>query len=708
MKHIQILLILLFLSIQVVGQNKKLSTSTYSAYGEYFNTYKNGKKEGLWIETKNNTAAIGIYRNNKRDSVWHYYNLNTGELLKEKRFSNGEVRKIRAKFGAPTIKPNDTLVHINFRFIDKSLGKNHGTWQSNPEMEGVNINVKNEKDSSNRGITILDNSIILNKRNTYKVTLSKKGYITKEILINTKIPPSAKKKDSDTIPEQNFTITMSNKLAENDPKILGKASNIYRFGTTVNGLKLVPDNWYLALQKRKLNQLDEYEKKQKIVDIENAVNEQIINLKEEQLSLENQKKLKEEELRHQEEEVKRKQLELELLAKDKAVSDLTIKAKEAELLRNLLLANEKKKEIENLNQQKLIQDLTIKNNESELLKKNIETANKQKQIQNLEKEKSLSELNIKQQAFIQKLILAGSGLLVFFLLFVFYSLYKSRKDNKLIAQQKTEVEKQKDISERQRNLIQEKQNEIIDSIEYALRIQQATLPDKEEVRLSLPQSFILFKPKDIVSGDFYFFNKKPESIYIAAADCTGHGVPGSLMSMVGSERLTDAVQQSNNTSEILSLLNKGIKKSLKQTDKDESTRDGMDIAICSVDTKNRLVKYAGANRPVWIIRSGQTEVEEIKATKVAIGGLTDDEQHFATHEIQLQPGDTFYIFTDGYADQFSGKDGKKLMTRKFKEILVSLQNKTMQEQEQYLNTFIEDWKAGTEQVDDILVIGIRM
>jgi len=134
----------------------------------------------------------------------------------------------------------------------------------------------------------------------------------------------------------------------------------------------------------------------------------------------------------------------------------------------------------------------------------------------------------------------------------------------------------------------------------------------------------------------------------------------------------------------------------------------MDIALCSVDTKKCIVNYAGANRPIWIIRNGQTEVEEIKPTKTAIGGLTEDNQHFDTHEIKLRQGDTFYICTDGYADQFSGQDGKKLMTRKFKEILGSIQNKTMQEQEKYLDNFLENWKSGTEQVDDILVIGVRL
>jgi ligand-binding sensor domain-containing protein/serine phosphatase RsbU (regulator of sigma subunit) len=279
-----------------------------------------------------------------------------------------------------------------------------------------------------------------------------------------------------------------------------------------------------------------------------------------------------------------------------------------------------------------------------------------------------------------------------------------------------EIIEQKKIVEEKNKIVEERNKNITDSINYALRIQKAFLPKREEFYSSLPRSFILFKPKDIVSGDFYFFHKtfplkenaEGGLLFIAAVDCTGHGVPGAFLSMVGSERLTDAVQQSNNASEILSLLNKGVKNSLHQTGEDESTRDGMDIAICSLDVKQRIVKYAGANRPLWLIRKDKNEVEEIKSTKVAVGGLTEDDQRFESHELQLQEGDTFYIFSDGYADIFSGESGKKLTTKKFKQLLLSIQSKTMQEQEQYLDRFIEDWKAGTEQVDDILVIGIRI
>jgi PAS domain S-box-containing protein len=263
------------------------------------------------------------------------------------------------------------------------------------------------------------------------------------------------------------------------------------------------------------------------------------------------------------------------------------------------------------------------------------------------------------------------------------------------------------VEERTRAL-EEKNKKITDSINYAKRIQHAKLPSKELIYSHFPESFILFKPKDIVSGDFYFFYEKANTIFIASADCTGHGVPGALMSMLGSEILSKVVEHYSNPSEILTHLNKEIKNSLKQTDDNQSTRDGMDIALCAIDKTTRTITYAGANRPIWIIRNGNAMVEEIKATIHAIGGFTSDNQHFNNHEIKLSPGDAFYTFTDGYADQFGGRNGKKLTTKKFKEILLDIQSKKMPDQENYLNEFVENWKAGEEQIDDILVFGVRL
>jgi serine phosphatase RsbU (regulator of sigma subunit) len=318
-----------------------------------------------------------------------------------------------------------------------------------------------------------------------------------------------------------------------------------------------------------------------------------------------------------------------------------------------------------------------------------------------EKERAVSEEKSRKQVIIIWSFIVGFLLVVIFAGFISHSLRVTRKQKQIIEIKSKETEYQKKI-------IEEKNKDITDSINYAKRIQQAKLPNKEDIYSSFPQSFVLFKPKDIVSGDFYFFHKINQFVFIAAADCTGHGVPGAFMSMIGSEKLDDAVSLSSDTSEILKQLNNGIKNSLHQSDSIESTRDGLDIALCSVDTVNRIVKYAGANRPFWIIRNGQTTIEEIPATKKAIGGFTEDNQHFDTHEIKLQQGDTFYIFTDGYADTFGGQEGKKLTIKKLKQMLLDIQNKTMQEQEKQLDNFVEDWRAGTEQVDDILVIGVRL
>jgi serine phosphatase RsbU (regulator of sigma subunit) len=285
--------------------------------------------------------------------------------------------------------------------------------------------------------------------------------------------------------------------------------------------------------------------------------------------------------------------------------------------------------------------------------------------------------------------------------FIFRSLRTTRRQKQIIEVKSRETEEQKKI-------IEEKNKDITDSINYAKRIQQAKLPQKAEIFDALPHSFILYKPKDIVSGDFYFFAHEHDLLFIAAADCTGHGVPGAFMSMIGSEKLHDAVLQTADTSDILGLLNRGIKQSLRQSDSDDSTRDGMDIALCAIDRARRTVRYAGAQRPLWIVKKGANEVEEIKATKKAIGGLTPDDQHFQSHEVLLSEGDAIYIFSDGYADLFGGPRGKKITTSQLKQLLLKINDRPMHEQERYLNTFAEEWKAGTEQVDDILVIGIRL
>lgn len=253
-----------------------------------------------------------------------------------------------------------------------------------------------------------------------------------------------------------------------------------------------------------------------------------------------------------------------------------------------------------------------------------------------------------------------------------------------------------------------KNKEITESITYARGIQQAKLPKSDDIWAVFPQCFVLFLPKDIVSGDFYFFHKTEGKAFLAAADCTGHGVPGALMSMVSSERLTEAVAQTDDVATVLQRVNVGIKASLRQSQGQADVRDGMDIALCSFDTTSGQLRFAGANRPLWVLRKGSDTVEVVRPTKVGLGGSTPDSQRFEAVDVPLQQGDTFYLLTDGFADQFGGPQQRKLMGNRLREELVSIRHLTMPEQEAHLSRFFHAWKGANEQVDDVLVIGVRL
>jgi serine phosphatase RsbU (regulator of sigma subunit) len=291
-------------------------------------------------------------------------------------------------------------------------------------------------------------------------------------------------------------------------------------------------------------------------------------------------------------------------------------------------------------------------------------------------------------------------------------LEKQKKENeekvKLLWEQSSAIHHEKERINALKAVIEQKHHEIVDSVNYAQKIQEAILPDLREIAIHLPETFILFKPRDIVSGDFYWFSHKNNRILIAAVDCTGHGVPGAFMSMIGNTLLNQIVNERGLTDpgQILHQLNEEVNISLKQTQEDSESRDGMDIAICSFAPDLKEVLYAGANRPLYIIKNNQ--LQEIKANKFAIGGRDyDTPKKFETRAFNLEKNDTIYLSSDGYADQFSPFD-KKLMTRKFRETLLEIQNKTMPEQKEFLNTFIDKWKDNMEQTDDILVIGVRV
>ncbi|MFI5164173.1 MAG: SpoIIE family protein phosphatase [Bacteroidia bacterium] len=263
---------------------------------------------------------------------------------------------------------------------------------------------------------------------------------------------------------------------------------------------------------------------------------------------------------------------------------------------------------------------------------------------------------------------------------------------------------EKDIRDKNK-IIEEKNKDITDSINYAKRIQKAILSGKEEMKNIFPDSFILFKPKDIVSGDFYWFSHRGNTIFIAAADCTGHGVPGGFMSMVANSFLNEIVNEKNihEPDKILNALREKIIKALRQKDEVMETKDGLDIALCSV--RENILQFSGANNPVWLIRNG--ELKELSPDKQPIG-LHPNPKPFTIQSEPLQKGDVIYLFSDGYADQFGGPKKKKFMYRNFSGLILSVHRKTMDEQKKDLDKAIEDWKGNLEQIDDILVIGIRI
>lgn len=277
-----------------------------------------------------------------------------------------------------------------------------------------------------------------------------------------------------------------------------------------------------------------------------------------------------------------------------------------------------------------------------------------------------------------------------------------------VQERTAEVVQKKEEIEKQNEKISELYEEVTDSIKYAKGLQEAILPPAEFVKNEMPESFVLYKPKDIVSGDFYWVEKKNDKVYFAAVDCTGHGVPGAFMSIVGYNALNEALRNNDDPASILDDLNKGVGKTLHNNAMGGSTtKDGMDLALCCYDQKTNVLQYAGAFNPLYFVRDG--EVNQIKADKFAIGSYYEDStKKYTNHLIQLQKDDYVYVFSDGYADQFGGPKGKKFMYKRFRDYLLTLNGKSMQAQKEFLNDTIEDWKGPLEQIDDILVIGMHI
>jgi PAS domain S-box-containing protein len=262
------------------------------------------------------------------------------------------------------------------------------------------------------------------------------------------------------------------------------------------------------------------------------------------------------------------------------------------------------------------------------------------------------------------------------------------------------IKKNKQLEQHNKNMT--------DSILYASRIQEAILPDVEKIKNTFKDAFVLYLPKDVVSGDYYFFYKKNNLIFIAAVDCTGHGVPGALMSIIANGIFKEVIikKEIEEPSEILYALDEELNISLNKQNSSEITNDGMDVALGVFDLKANTLSYSGAFRPLLLMRDGT--FMEFEGNRYPIGSYGEVEKKFQTQRVELRENDTFYFFTDGYCDQFGGEQKKKFNKKRFKELLLSVQSMEMEEQESFLQYALLNWKQEEEQVDDILIMGIKI
>jgi len=354
---------------------------------------------------------------------------------------------------------------------------------------------------------------------------------------------------------------------------------------------------------------------------------------------------------------------------------------------------------------------------------------KQKEFE-LEREKqkleTLKELN--KQKFIKYLWIIGFSILLLIIIIIYRS-YKIKKiDNKKLETQKNEIqeknsrlelyqeelisqkediENQKDIVTNHRDKLAIQRKKITDSIQYAKKIQNSLFPSQDFINSCFTDNFLLYKPKDIVSGDFYWLKKDKDIIYLAVADSTGHGVPGAFLSLLGISSLNEIVNNDKKSSaaEILNKLRKKIKTTLNQNDKNSATKDGIDVALCIINKKTNTIQFAGAYNSLLIVDTEKSELKEIKGDKMPIGIHFKEKTSFTNHSFNYSNNQHFYLFTDGYIDQFGGISDRKLLLGNFKKIIKKYSKLKFTEQKQKIEEEFENWKDQISQTDDVLIMG---
>jgi CheY-like chemotaxis protein/Tfp pilus assembly protein PilF len=363
----------------------------------------------------------------------------------------------------------------------------------------------------------------------------------------------------------------------------------------------------------------------------------------------------------------------------------------------------------------LNQELIKANTEKELT---LRLLQQEKELRDLkEREYQAKERLQKAHQQVNNIIIASLSfiiiLILVFLVIIFKQLRRIKQTNALLEANNRQIAEQKAEIEKQHELTNQQKKKLTDSILYAQRIQNAVLPPKYVFEKIFPQHFILFKPRDIVSGDFYWITSKDNVAVIAVADCTGHGVPGAFMSMLGIAFLNEIVNKITinrhivtlHANEILNELREYVIHSLHQTGNPVEAKDGMDISLCIIDFENKMMQFAGAHNPVYLIRNKELQI--IEADRMPIGIYKTDNKLFSNHEIPLQYNDQIYLFTDGFYDQIGGPKEQKMMSINFRKYLSEICSFPMSEQQIMLAKYFDEWKGENEQIDDILVVGFK-
>ncbi|MBL7920670.1 MAG: SpoIIE family protein phosphatase [Bacteroidia bacterium] len=768
-----ILFVLLFCLSQLTAQKNKTEFELF--LGDTINkTDNNGDKQGRWIyfgrDSKglknkvlkhNQIVEDGFFVNNQKNGLWKSYHTNTNKIKSEVTYAKG-LANGKAKFynekgklrQEGTFKNNQWADKITFYSDkDESFSKDADdkktsvlnfsglVTKNGKPLEDVEIIIDNYDLPIAKQTTGADGAfnIKLDLQSEYVIHFNKKGFLKNSILINTK---TTNVTDPVAYDLANWKVSLSDNFATGATKdvlgfIINKPSNKIYFNKKKKEFNA--DGSYEHLFKKQLNDIS-------------ATTQLLVAS-----TMESNKKLEIDNLRMQSEN---KLKEIEMLKKEQDLQAALIKEKENELLAKKLEADKRANELALAEQEKKIKSLLFMEKEKEILEKQLEAEKKAREIERLKiitrqqqmesimqdkelktakqktdeqkrlkemserelnianNEKKIADIEINERKKVFNYLLGGFFVIALFSFFLVRNIMQKKKANALLAKQAVEINHQKGEIEEKSRLIEEKNQETLQSIVYAKRIQNAILPPNSEIDPYLKDYFIFYKSKDIVSGDFYFFSDKyakdHNKVIFAAVDCTGHGVPGAFMSMIGTEKLKDAIDDSHEPGRILKQLNLGVKSALRQSgDNLNATRDGMDLSLCTIPIikngeKKATIEYSGANRPLWVIKNDTKQLTEYKATKCSIGGLTPDEQEFENHKIELEKNDVFFLFSDGFADQFGGTNSKKLMTKNFKDLLVSINNKTLKDQKEHLAAFFEEWKGANEQIDDILVIGVKV